>query len=59
MSESLVQGDIEAVRSHLISGKLLVVLDSKGSVIWHEKPGMNEQQVWNEVSNLLLQTLSN
>jgi hypothetical protein len=58
MSESLVKGDIEAVRPHLTSGKLLVVLDSRGNVIWHEEPGMNEQQVLNEISNLL-QTTSN
>ena len=53
MSESLVQGDIEAVRPHLISGKLLVVLDSKGNVMWHEKADMSEQQVMNQVAQLI------
>jgi hypothetical protein len=53
MSESLMQGDIEAVRSHLLSGKLLVVLDSKGNVLWHEKPDMSEQQIMSHVSELL------
>jgi hypothetical protein len=52
MSESLVHGDIEAIRPHLMLGKLLVVLDSKGSVIWHEKPDMSEQQVMSELSEL-------
>jgi hypothetical protein len=53
MPESLVQGDIEAVRPHLISGKLLVVLDSKGNVIWHERAGMTEQQVMSQVGELI------
>lgn len=53
MPESLVQGDIEAVRPYLTSGKLLVVLDSKGNVIWHEKPGMSEQEVMREVAELI------
>lgn len=53
MADSLVQGDIEAIRPHLTKGKLLVVLDSKGSVIWHEKPDMAEQQVFSEISNLI------
>jgi hypothetical protein len=53
MPELLVQGDIEAVRPHLTSGKLLVVLDANGDVIWHEKPDMSEQQVMSEVSELI------
>lgn len=53
MPESLVQGDIEAVRSHLTSGKLLVLLDSNGSVIWHERPGMPDQEVMREVAELI------
>jgi hypothetical protein len=53
MSESLVRGDIEAVRPHLTSGKLLVVLDGKGNVIWHEKRDMSEEQVVSEVSKLM------
>ena len=53
MPESLVQGDIEAVRPHLTSGKLMVVLDGKGNVIWHEKRDMSEQQVASEVSALM------
>ncbi len=53
MADSLVQGDIEAVRPHLTEGKLLVVLDSKGSVIWLEKPDTTEQQVFSEISRLI------
>jgi hypothetical protein len=53
MPEALVQGDIEAVRPLLISGKLLVVLDSKGNVIWHERAGMSEQQVMSQVGELI------
>lgn len=56
MADLLVQGDIEAMRPHLTDGKLLVVLDSKGSVIWHEKPGMAEQQVFSEISDLVQKT---
>ena len=53
MADSLVQGDIEATRPHLTKGKLLFVLDSKGSVKWHEQPDTVEQQVLSEVSNLI------
>lgn len=53
MPESMAQGDIEAVRPHLIYGKLLVVLDAKGSLVWQEKSGMSEQQVLSEVSQLI------
>ena len=53
MPESLVQGDIEAVRAQLTSGKLLVVLDANENVVWKEKPGMSEQQVMSEVSELI------
>lgn len=56
MPESLVQGDIEAVKPHLISGKLLVVLDSNGSVIWHERADMSEQQVMSQVAELIHST---
>ncbi|HKR13797.1 MAG TPA: hypothetical protein VJT15_17155 [Pyrinomonadaceae bacterium] len=52
LPDSIVQGDIEAIRTHLTAGKLLVVLDSKGNVVWHEKPNMSEQQVLSEVSAL-------
>jgi hypothetical protein len=34
MTDSLDRGDIEPVRPHLIQGKLLVVIDSKGNLIW-------------------------
>ncbi len=52
MSESMVQGDIEALRPQFIYGKLLLVVDSKGALIWHEKPDMSEQQILSELSNL-------
>lgn len=53
MGESMVQGDIEAVRPHLSYGKLLLVLDANGSLIWQEKPDMSEQQVLRELSQLV------
>lgn len=53
MGESMVQGDIEALRPHLIYGKLLLVLDANGSLIWQEKPDMSEQQVLRELSQLV------
>ncbi len=53
MSEWMVQGDIEALRPYLVRGKLLVVLDSKGSLVWQEKANMSEQQVMSELSNLV------
>jgi hypothetical protein len=56
MADSLVQGDIQAIKPHLTYGKLLVVLDSKGSVIWLEKPNMSEQQVFSEISKLIQST---
>jgi hypothetical protein len=53
MGESMVQGDIEAIRPHLIYGKLLLVLDTNGSLVWQEKPDMSEQQVLSELSQLV------
>ena len=53
MADSLVQGDTEAMRPHLTDGKVLVVLDSKGSLIWHEKPDMAEEQIFSEISKLI------
>lgn len=53
LGESMVQGHIETMEPHLIDGKLLVVLDSNGSLIWQEKSGMSEQQVLSEVSQLI------
>ena len=53
MGESMVQGDIEALRPHLIYGKLLLVLDSNGSLIWQENKDMSEQQVLSELSKLM------
>ena len=53
MAESMVQGDVEAVRPYLIDGKLLVVLDSSGSVIWQEKANVSEKQLFGELSKLI------
>ena len=53
LGESMVQGNIEAIEPHLLNGKLLVVLDSNGSLIWQEKPDMSEQEVFSEVSQLI------
>jgi hypothetical protein len=52
MAESMVQGDIETVRPYLIEGKLLVVLDSNGGLVWQEKPNLSEQQLLSELINL-------
>lgn len=53
MSDSIVQGNIEALRPYLIDGKLLVVLDSNGHLVWQEKPNLSEQQLLNELSDLV------
>ena len=53
MGESMVQGDIEVIRLYLIYGKLLLVLDADGNLIWQEKPDMSEQQVLSELSQLV------
>lgn len=53
MSESMVQGNIESLRPYLIDGKLLVVLDSNGNLVWQEKPNVSEQQLLNELSDLV------
>jgi hypothetical protein len=52
MAESMVQGDIEALRPYLIDGKLLVVLDSNGRLVWQEKAKESEQQLLNDLFNL-------
>ena len=53
MSQSMVQGDIEALRPYLINGKLLVVLDSNGRLVWQEKANVSEQQLLSELFNLV------
>ena len=53
MSESMVQGDVEALRPYLNHGKFLVVLDSNGRPIWQEKANMSEEEVFSELSNLV------
>ena len=53
MADSMVQGDIEALRPYLLEGKLLVVLDSNGQLVWQEKAGVSEQQLLSELSNLV------
>jgi hypothetical protein len=52
LAKSMVQGDIEALRPHLIDRKLLVVLDANGRIIWQEKAKMSEQQLLSELINL-------
>lgn len=52
MAESMVQGDIERLRPYLIDGKLLVVLDSNGRLVWQEKANVSEQQLLSELLNL-------
>jgi len=49
LGESMVQGDIEAVRPYLIDGKLLVVLDSNGRLVWQETTNVSEQQLLSEL----------
>jgi hypothetical protein len=51
LGESMVQGDIEALRPYLIDRKLLVVLDSNGSLVWQET-NVSEQQLLSELFNL-------
>lgn len=53
MAESMVQGDIEALRPYLIDGKLLVVLDSNGRLVWKEKANVSEQQLLSELVSLV------
>jgi len=53
MAESMVQGDIESLRPYLIDGKLLVVLDSNGRLVWQETANVSEQQLLSELSNLV------
>lgn len=53
LAESMVQGDIEALRPYLIDGKLLVVLDSNGQLVWQEKANVSEQQLLSELSDLV------
>lgn len=53
MGESMVQGDIEALRPYLIDEKLLVVLDSNGRLVWQEKANVSEPQLLSELINLL------
>jgi len=53
MPESMVQGDIEALRPYLINGKLLVVLDSNGRLVWQEKANVSEEQLLSELGNLV------
>jgi hypothetical protein len=49
MADSMIQGDIEAVRPYLIDGKLLVVLDSNGRLVWQEKSNVSEQELLSEL----------
>jgi hypothetical protein len=53
MRESFLRGDVDAISTYLTNGKLLVVLDPNGTVIWHERPDMSEQQVMSTVSELI------
>jgi len=53
MPESMVQGDIERLRPYLIDGKLLVVLDSNGRLVWQETANVSEQQLLSELLNLV------
>jgi hypothetical protein len=53
MAESMVQGDIERLRPYLIHGKLLVVLDSNGRLVWQEQANVSEQQLLSELLNLM------
>jgi len=52
LGESMVQGDIEAVRPYLIDGKLLVVLDSNGRLVWQETTNVSEQQLLSELMQM-------
>ena len=52
LAESMVQGDIEALRPYLIDKKLLLVLDSSGRLVWQEKTDVSEQQLLSELHEL-------
>jgi hypothetical protein len=52
LSESMVQGNIEALKPYLVDKKLLVVLDSNGRLVWQEKTNVSEQQLLSELFNL-------
>lgn len=51
-NDALVKGNIETVKPHLNNGKLLVVFDANRKIVWHEKRGMNEEEVRASVSQL-------
>ena len=51
-NDALVKGNIAAAKPHLNNGKLLVVFDSNRKIVWHEKPGMKEEEVLAAVSHL-------
>ncbi len=39
------QGKIDDFRNLIIKGRLLIVLDHQGTVIWHEAPDMTQEEV--------------
>lgn len=51
-NDTLLKGNIEAVKPHMNNGKLLVVFDSNRKIVWHEKRGMKEEEVLAAVSQL-------
>ena len=52
LKESMVQGNIEALRPYLIDKKLVLVLDSSGQLIWQEPANVSEQQLLSELFEL-------
>ncbi len=52
-NDFLIKGDIEAAKPHLNNGKLLLIIDSSRNVVWQEKRGMQEDEVFSAVSQLI------
>ncbi len=52
-NDFLIKGDIEAAKPHLNNGKLLLIIDSSRNVVWQEKRGMKEEEVFAAVWQLL------
>lgn len=48
----LYQGDLGTTASAMIDGRLLLVFDDRGAVVWQEKPDMSEEEILQAVVRL-------
>lgn len=48
----LYQGDLGTAANAMISGRLLLVFDGRGAVVWQEKPDMSEEEILQAVVRL-------